>query len=900
MALRKEQVLALLALFTVAMCGRGYFEEPAFTSRFAPTKAAYEPPPVAPAPLVTASGVPFARADFFTEPSETQPLPPRALEFPPRAPLSVAAVPLEIGPDYGHMWLLRLDGTPLDGVTITQGGDAAAAAPAAPAAPEAGPPQDRAAQEEQAARTYDRLWYGGLARPQFGLIEPENHDLFALEESGNFDGVKLKMRIYSLQQGKQGELRTYGIDAASRIDKIVLAGTLRNEIQKRVRKAQGYDLDKRRDLIAWLLDKAREDTSVYDEAMKQAEAYRKLPNGEAEGVRLIRRVHRARGDLAGELALLESLPTTGFDASFRFEGLGITKARLCLWADAEADLQKAVALKATDARPHAALAEFLRLRGRSGEALQCAKRAEQTIGSVPDPVEKARVARVIVACHLAVGDVDAARTVLQQQSPKGEDHAYLLGCVEYAAGQTGPALAAFRQAAGSADGGAALLGQAACLLRDNKGQEAHDLFLRVIDQDPMLRHRAATGLALLFLRIGQYESANQWLDRAFEADPQDPYAHYLRGRTLRLTGQIAAAADSLEAALQQRDDFVHALAEMGAVQATAALEGLGQEQDKAVLAARRYIDRAVALVKKPAVELCELQGLAAYVTADAKAAEAAFTKARDLASDERARWYGKGALAVVAYSRGLVEDAMDALERMGRDLGKDDALAKWAAMTMAAIDDHSQKETLGDTFEREDKGAIWSSDADGSIAPVIRNGRLLFRGTLTRGDLAAQREGAVKRGKNFLAVGVTMQLGPAHASNDVIAGLGIELQSGRSGAADFQVRVGIREGKPYMRIEDGRAENGAGAPPPDLVIPGFDPTARQAIELRVVPLGDEQSRMLTLLVSWNGVVVHRRDLKGLSASTNTELKTLLFTSNGKGRMVDVAFDDYRLERRKER
>jgi hypothetical protein len=158
---------------------------------------------------------------------------------------------------------------------------------------------------------------------------------------------------------------------------------------------------------------------------------------------------------------------------------------------------------------------------------------------------------------------------------------------------------------------------------------------------------------------------------------------------------------------------------------------------------------------------------------------------------------------------------------------------------------------------------------------------------------------AVTHGKNFLAVRVTMQLGPKQSPTDSFAGLCIKGQ--RGGGNDLEVRVGIRNRIPRLSIED-RPRPGQGE---RLVLrrsrsTAFDPKAKHELELRVVPRGDAQSRNFTLLVGWNGVVVHRQDLKMLTASTQPELHTILFASGKRGDWVDVRFDDYRLERRKDK
>jgi len=908
MAIRKEQVLALLALAVGGWMAKSLLQESMRGSTFQPTKIEYAAAPVTPTMLLADAAPPLARRDFCTEPSETRPLPPRELDFPPRTPLSVAALPLEIGPDYGHMWALRIDGALVEGVTVQAAAEAGAeeaaaeAAPATPAGDVQEPATTRAEQEARAARTYDRIWVVGQKAPFFGTIEPEGRDLFEIEELRDFTGVELRMRSYILSKAQVGKVETFGKDAGSRIERIELAGTLRNEVQRRIRRVPklASHLEQRRELIEWLLEKAREADWVYDTALEQADLYRQLSHGDIEALRLQQRVLQARGDLAAEFALLDGLEGKHRETAFRYEGLGAVKARLGLDVEAEADLRRAAALAPTDARPHTALAEFLRRHGRSDEAVVVAERAERTIGSLQDVADRVRAIKAIVACQLAVGRIDGARRALQLL-PGDHPQPYLVGCVQYAAGEVPAALGSFRQASGTIDGQAAQLGQAACLLRAGQWQEAHDLLLRIGDQDPLQRHRAATGLALLFCRIGQFDAANVWIDRALEAAPQDAYAFYLRGRSLRLQGQLAAAADAELAALRLRDDFVHAIAEMAAVQAQRAAEGYGEEQAEAAIAARRYADRAVELVHAPAVELFELQGLYHFAATDARGAREAFLAARDLASQESDKMYAKGSIAVVDYSRGLVDDASSVLQRMVQDLDKEDPVRAWAVSTLAAIEDHAEKEMLDDGFDRGEVGSVWVGDRDGPLWAEVVDGALVFAGTLSRtgnGEVTAERVGAVRNGKNFLAVAASMQLGTGQPAGEGFAGLRIELQRG-GGAFDLRAQVGVREGQPFLRIEDGR-----GGPDDtfseNLTIAGFDRLQPQQLELRVVPRGEAQSRALTLQVWWNGFVVHQHDLKTLTGNTGTELKTVLFASGQKGSRIDVRFDDYRLERRKGR
>jgi tetratricopeptide (TPR) repeat protein len=772
-----------------------------------------------------------------------------------------------------------------DGAAPTEGGPSSgAAAPAAPSggvgAQEPGP-TTRKQREEQAALTYDRIYVIGQAGAYFGILEAEGRDLFALEASTDFDGVTLRMRIYDVDKARLGEVRVFGNDVL-KLQRVVLAGTMRNEIQRRDRAVQKTPahLPELRGHIDWLLATARTDARVYDEAQKQAELYRDLAGKDIDGQRMLQTVLRARGDLAGETAMLMALPETGREGAFRHEALGQIKARLGLDAEAEADLRTAVSLTPADARPHAAL-------------------ADQHLGSVPNPADQARLRRLIAQALLAGGDLDGAR---QQLAAMPREHAAPLveGALAYAAGRTADALAAFRAAATTGDSGAALLGQAACLLRDSQWQAAHDLLVDVADREPLLRHRAMTGLSLLWQRLGQNDAALAAVDRALEADPNDPYAHYLRGRVLRLMGQ-PTAADELRSALRKRDDFVHAIAEMSAVQAAVAEGARGTEQAEAAVAARRYADRAVALVPQPSVELFERQGVQAFVAADPEAAANAFQQARTLAADEAGQSFAKGALAVVDYSRGRVEDAATALQRLAQDLGKESVIGRWADTTLQAIFDHAEKESLGDSFDRAEIGDVWKTDVDNSAKIDVQDGRLRFHEKLGKDRVSAERENAVNKGRNFLAAAVTMQLGKKHGRNDpeAFTGLALEVQRG-AGATDFQAKLGVFEGKPHLGIQDGREAGADVLVRVPLPIPNPDLDQPIALELRVVPRGEGDGKQWALQASWNGNVVHRHELKSLSGNTTNSLKTILLATGQKGRTeLDVTFDDYRLERRKE-
>jgi len=686
-------------------------------------------------------------------------------------------------------------------------------------------------------------------------------------------------------------------DGPAKVREIRLADTLRNAIERRKRAFTPGPgrLVEHGALIQWLLEQARETSWVYDEALAQADLFLKVSAGDLEGLRWQQRVLRAKGDLVREFALLEGITGPLRETAFRYEGLGTVKAQLGLHADAEQDLRKATVLAPMDARPYGALAEYLRQRGRMREARDATKRAEETFGSLLDVSDKVRIGRTIVSCHLGLGDLPKARAA-RKLLPADVPQHYLDGCIAYAAGDLAAALGEFRQAVAGDDRGAALLAQGATLLRQQQWQDAYDAFVAVADREPLLRHRACCGLALLHLRLGVLDAALGFCDRALEADPQDAYALYLRGRTLRKMGQLGPAGEALAGALRLNDDFVHAILEMAELHAARAAGAHGEEAAEAALAAVRYGDRAVTLAPTKTVELYEKQALFEFAATDTAAAGTALAAARDAATTEADKLFAKGAIAVVEYTRGNVEDSSAMLRRQIEDLAKDHPMRLWAEATLAAIDDHAQKEMLEDRFERTDLGAIWAGEQDGTLHHQGIDNMLVFRGKWTRGEVTAERAGAVQRGKNFLAVAATLRVGKGHSRDpDCFSGLRIQTQRGAGGNADSQIDVGMRGSKPTVRIFDNKED----VKWVDLPMPGLDATAAHELELRVVSKGDAAARAFALQVRWNGVVVYQQDIKSLSGSTGTELKTILFATGPKGGDVDVAFDDYRLERRKE-
>ncbi|MEQ1633668.1 MAG: tetratricopeptide repeat protein, partial [Planctomycetota bacterium] len=804
-------------------------------------------------------------------------------------------------PDLARADLLLIDGSVTEGITLES---AAATEGAPPEEPELAPAsvvETRAQKKERYRRQYDQVWLSGQSEEHFGILRSPGNDLFDLEQrdEGRLEGVVVNLLEFSITDEKvKPPEATFGSDALIRVTKVRLADTLKNRVARAVRAVPAdaaHALDREK-LIDELLLWARDEAWVYDVALEQAEVLASTDAG-LTAVRAKARVLRNKGDLAGELALYESLPETGPSGAFRYEGLGILQGRLGLHSAAVDSLQKASALAPTDARPHAALALFLRQRSEPQQAYAMAQRAMATLGSVSDQLERLRVIQVAIGGLLGMGDLEGAREALSKfgSHPAGTLPAALAAqlraTIDYAAGSLAAAKDGFRTAAASRFGPAAQLGLAACQLRLGEWAEAKASFDSVVDDAPLLRHTALAGLSLLYLRLGQFENAATQADRALEADPLYAYAHYLKARALAGLGQTGNAVESLDAVLRLRDDFVPALAEVSEQRMRLLRDGDASEQAQNALAAVRYADRAVALSPVPSVMLRERQGLAHFATGDLRGAQDAFAAARDAAADDQGRLFAQAALAVVDYAMDHVDEARSQLERMQSDLAREHPMRQWATETLSRIEDHAQKEQLDDRFERSEIGNVWNQERDGGLGAEVVENRLLFRGRFSRAaEVFAWRAGAVQKGGKFLATSARMTLLPNHQAQDTFAG--VRIQSRGSGSTpDFQAQIGLRDGRPFWMVREGKADPVQSPPGGEVAAPG-----EHTFLLRVEDRGD---KMFALLLVMDGVVLQRKDLTMLRAADSKELDTVLVVSGRAGSNVDVAFDDYHLERRKD-
>jgi tetratricopeptide (TPR) repeat protein len=863
--------------------------------------------------------------DAFVEPSESAPLPPRPLPPPELSPLPVVLPPLLPGVDPAVYRLVRVAGGVVEPYQFPgAGGEAPGGAPAegaasapgsqptpprAAAAPAAMPPGNlsgsvpgngAAAQDTTAPElTYDRVEMVH-ASPMWGRVRNENR--FELEARvGPYD----QSIFFDWMNPRNGSVTMANLELKGpEVKAVLLAKTLRNEIERRKRRLGGAMRDRIR-FVEWLLMQARETPWVYAEAEKQARDCIKLDNNSVLAHGLVAAVLRERGEPGAEYEFFKTLPEQHQGSAFQLRGLGRIKARVALFDAAEQDLRAALQKDKDDPRSRLELAAFLLARGRAGEAFEHADVARRGSAQLDADTERLRCAETVIGCLLALGrpqEAEPALALLPESESFSAHRSYLRGAIKLCIAQARAESKAMFQAGLSGPAGAALgLGVLQCL--DKEWALARASLQSVTEQAPLLRHRALAALAFLYDRTGNAAEALARAEEAVVAHPRDPYVLYLLGRTRRVAGQLEPAVDALRAALAQNDECVEALGEI-------ALAHLALAERDAVNAAEHltraalYADRAVELERRHAASekgsrveprYLELQGLVHLRATDWPQARAAFQAG---AADSVLCEIG---LLLVDYAQNRIDEARAQLDALRKRLPYGDPHRTWAEATLVLVDDHDQKVQIRDPFQRTELGNLWRVERNGPVGPRILDGVLVVQGKLPGADVVrASRE--LEKSGAFLRAEVTLWFGPEHEGAPFC---GLVLTSRGPGAVqgtpEFSARLGCRDRQPLVQVEDGNQAHARDDEKknfePVLLARKVDPAQPNRLALEVFPLGADDKRFV-LKAFWNGDLVHERPLNRLSRGTQSPLLIDLRVEGRPGTTVHVRFDDYRLERRK--
>ncbi len=823
-----------------------------------------------------------ARTDLFREPSESVPLPPRGLPEPPATALPVVALPLIPGQSARAYRQLRQPGEVKEAVAL----DAAATSEgAAPVGDSAVGPAATGGQAEW-ERTYDRV-ESVRGDVWWGLVLNANKIQLT---RGSISG-KVQMRWITPETGRVVR-EVMDLDAAE-VKAVHLAKTLRNEVARRLLEVTNEvaNLGVRAEVIEWLLQQATREGWAYEEAVKLARGYAAIATDKVDGFRVVARVLHAAGRIGEEWQLYQTLPPEVADTPFRWAGQGSLEALLGLDAVAEVHLRQAVA-RGNDPRAAVALANFLLSRGRTDEAVPAAQLAHKDRNVLDRADEQFALKRTLVAVYLAAGMLEDARTAA---GTLPNSALALRGAVAYAASDFTFATGQFRAAAENADmPGLAALGSAACAAQGGKWAEALQAFRSLADRDPVLRARALGGVAFVLERTGNYEGAAAQALEALAVDPTDPYLAYLRGRALRLSGDLDGAAEQLTQALRRRDDLVEAMVELAETYLRIAERDEGRAIDSLVRAVR-YIDRAVALdtqfAGQPTARFLELQALVRWRSGDLRGARQACTAAAQAGST-----YGQVNLALIEYAQGRTEVAREQLADLERrPLG--DAFRAFGKQTLALIDDHAEKVEIRDDFERDELGDRWTLSAvsRAALRPTLEAGRLVVRAKAENQDATARR--LLESAGDFVAAEVVFERGKP----DSLDRAGLRLMVGREEKnAELQVFLGFAELAqgvvPAVQIQDGTKDRAT--TPEELAKFEIRPldvgnvSGPQHLMLEFVP----DSEGYLLRASWNNRVVAEQKITRVRRGTRLPMHVELHVGGRHGQ-VNVAFDKFRLRQR---
>ncbi len=894
MSIRKEQALFLVAAALGLLIWSG-MESKKHSSRLRYERQGYESRSLPDEVVVEPSDRGVSERDPFRVPSETDPLPPRIIEFPVMRPLSVVLPPLFLGQQSNAYHQLRVPGGVVERVQLSGGGARSANGSAPGFSGDTGAGGDFADQGgSNPIDAFDKVFLEGMSAPFIGFIK--SADKYALATKKFFGDETVILERVNRKTGRVMLTMDLTPDSYT-ITRIELAKTLRNRIELRKRElgAGPASLKDRGPFIDELLAEARKEFWVYAEAEEQAEQYVEISKRAEEGYRYLVRVLRAQGDIAKEWNLLTGLE----DSAFKERALGLLKSRLGLSIDAEKHLREAVKRGTADPRSRLALAFFLCDQNRFSDALEHAEAARRNSVVLSSNAERFNVLLCLIRVHLASGNLEVARNLLGSlpSDPRGGGVA---AAVDYARGERKAGLAARFAASG---GGDAALGRAVCLMIEGQWSEAERAFYDLADQYPVWRHLGFAGLALLYERTGNREQAIASAEAAATAHPRDPYVQYVLGRQRRLLGQLDGAQEVLRSAIARDGRLVEAMAELVRTHLAQTSRAGADPVEVAenLYKARRYADRLVESDSQDggvvAIEYLELQGLVRYRAQDLKAARKAFEMGADRS------FFCRIGLAIVDYAEKRIEMAQGRLIEIRDSLRISDPNRSFTENVLEQIGDHAQKEQLRDVFERGDLGGNWTSSANGTVKPRLRDGALSIRGILKQPGRSVIARRVQPTGGNFLAVEVDMEINPGHRARDAFLQVGFPKKSAE-GTSDFSVSFGVHDKKPYLLIEDGdrrqardqaQRENWE----PVRLSGGLNTLDPIRLALRVIPR-DEVGRRFMLRAFWNGRLVHERKIERLNSSTRTELNIDLVSRGTVGQEADVLFDNFLLIRRKEK
>lgn len=555
--------------------------------------------------------------------------------------------------------------------------------------------------------------------------------------------------------------------------------------------------------------------------------------------------------------------------------LGVLESRFRLFDQAEAHLAEASRFGRSEWEVQLALGNFKLRRDQPAEALEALQRASR---NEPQAAEHQRVRAWIRSllgdAQLATGQLDEARKSYAKalQAEPGLQSALAgLQSVDYLEGATADSSSGSAEPEElSAPEFELLLAEGLVAAQRGDWVAAVENLTLAADSDPLRAGRAWRALSWVAEVTDQPEEALRFIELATTIDPTDVYTLLQRGRVLAARDDVEGAAQAFTAALDQELRLPDALAGLGRL---AFLDGRFAD-------AEMYLERSV-FVDPSQTIVHSLRGLNALMQGDVVAARDSFEAAtaggkRDVTS--------RAGLAWCAYLEGEPVESITLYRELDDSLRarpEDDPLRLYVARQIKRIDDHVEKVAWSDRFERQQLLNGWVRDEGAGPLVTLHDGAVFIDGNFTEtGRSRLRREYPAG---DFLSIEVTLEVA---RDNRCRVGAFVSLEQARRDDTEIKAEATISrnlDGTLQTRLQRRGGEDAA-----YVDVPVVEWRAGEPVVLRIDRTGESSDTEMRLSI--DGVPVADKIPMSELGRTTSKLWVGVFAEGDTGRIAKVRID----------
>lgn len=402
---------------------------------------------------------------------------------------------------------------------------------------------------------------------------------------------------------------------------------------------------------------------------------------------------------------------------------------------------------------------------------------------------------------------------------------------------------------------------------------AEVLLTTAASTDPLRAYIPWRALSYLAERTGYPAEALDYIERAYDNNPTDPWTLFQLGRLNYAQDQLDLAGESLLAALDQEIDFVDALVYLAEVSIASG----------DFPAAERYYERALSIEDDEAWMYAR-RGLNLLELTDFQGASVNFERALDLVPGEPLARLGA---AWVTYRDGDAGEAVQEyadLDDDRRAQPDDDPWRVYARGQMERIRRHVEKVAWTDLFERRTLRNNWLSEQANGPIFELDEGRVRMHG-------AFERDGTVRlyrtrASSSFLSFEAELTIA---RDNNARAGIFLTRELARSRSASSRPTAGVwiarhKDGNLQTRVMQNSNEDAEWV---DHRFPDWP--KEQPIRLRIERAGEGSDAVGRIFVD-EFVVLEGIPLRQL-VSTTGQVNFGVFIEGEDGRMSHLHLDN---------